>query len=80
MYRYHLAHVCNNFKYNYFFKTIWVILYFAPLGRKKVGCPTDSGMVACLKKTDAKTVTLAGNVNFSTTPSRKKIQSACLAL
>uniref|UniRef100_A0A673LJ45 Carboxylic ester hydrolase n=1 Tax=Sinocyclocheilus rhinocerous TaxID=307959 RepID=A0A673LJ45_9TELE len=32
---------------------------------RKVGCPTDSGMVACLRRTDPKTVTLAGSVNFN---------------
>ncbi|XP_059381410.1 bile salt-activated lipase-like [Carassius carassius] len=31
---------------------------------RKVGCPTDSGMVACLRSTDPKTVTLAGTVSF----------------
>uniref|UniRef100_A0A8C1LLD0 Carboxylic ester hydrolase n=1 Tax=Cyprinus carpio TaxID=7962 RepID=A0A8C1LLD0_CYPCA len=32
---------------------------------RKVGCPTDSGMVACLRRTDPKAVTLAGNVKFN---------------
>ncbi|XP_051955719.1 bile salt-activated lipase-like [Xyrauchen texanus] len=32
---------------------------------KKVGCPTDSSMVSCLKMTDPKALTLAGNVHLS---------------
>ncbi|XP_067233128.1 bile salt-activated lipase-like [Chanodichthys erythropterus] len=46
---------------------------------KKVGCPTDSGMVACLKRTDPKTVTLAGNVNFATSPSDPIVHKLALS-
>ncbi|XP_048022303.1 bile salt-activated lipase-like [Megalobrama amblycephala] len=46
---------------------------------KKVGCPTDSGMVACLKRTDPKTVTLAGNVNFVTSPSDPIVHKLALS-
>lgn len=32
---------------------------FSPQVALKVGCPTDGTMVACLKSTDAKTLTMA---------------------
>ena len=37
-------------------------------------------MVACLKMTDPKIVTLAGNIQLSTSASGKNIQSGCLCL
>ncbi|TRY95146.1 hypothetical protein DNTS_003854 [Danionella cerebrum] len=35
---------------------------------REVGCPTDSGMVACLKRADPKAVTLAGKVKLVSSP------------
>ncbi|XP_016311542.1 bile salt-activated lipase-like [Sinocyclocheilus anshuiensis] len=46
---------------------------------RKVGCPTDSGMVACLRRTDPKTVTLAGNVNFSASASHPIVHNLALS-
>uniref|UniRef100_A0A672MKV7 Carboxylic ester hydrolase n=1 Tax=Sinocyclocheilus grahami TaxID=75366 RepID=A0A672MKV7_SINGR len=46
---------------------------------RKVGCPTDSGMVACLRRTDPKAVTLAGNVKFSTSASEPIVHNLALS-
>ncbi|XP_016407405.1 bile salt-activated lipase-like [Sinocyclocheilus rhinocerous] len=46
---------------------------------RKVGCPTDSGMVACLRMTDPKAVTLAGNVKFSTSASDPIVHNLALS-
>uniref|UniRef100_A0A673LQM4 Carboxylic ester hydrolase n=1 Tax=Sinocyclocheilus rhinocerous TaxID=307959 RepID=A0A673LQM4_9TELE len=46
---------------------------------RKVGCPTDSGMVACLRRTDPKTVTLAGSVNFSASASHPIVHNLALS-
>ncbi|XP_073680825.1 bile salt-activated lipase-like [Garra rufa] len=45
---------------------------------RKVGCPTDSGMAACLKMTDAKALTLAGDVDMITSASEPMIQNLSL--
>ncbi|KAM3600368.1 uncharacterized protein V6R79_022172 [Siganus canaliculatus] len=41
---------------------------FAEQVALKVNCPTDSRMADCLKMTDAKTLTLAGSLNLSSSP------------
>ncbi|MCM8651753.1 carboxylesterase family protein, partial [Lactiplantibacillus sp. E932] len=45
----------------------------------KVGCPTDSGMMACLRRTDPKTVTLAGSVNFKSSASEPIVHNLALS-
>ncbi|XP_051960984.1 bile salt-activated lipase-like [Xyrauchen texanus] len=46
---------------------------------KKVGCPTDDGMVSCLKITDAKALTLAGNVPLSSSSSEPIVHKLALS-
>ncbi|RXN12904.1 bile salt-activated lipase-like protein [Labeo rohita] len=45
---------------------------------RKVGCPTDSGMVACLRMTNARSLTLAGTVDLFTSASEPIIQNLYL--
>ncbi|XP_073680424.1 bile salt-activated lipase [Garra rufa] len=45
----------------------------------KIGCPTDSGMVDCFRMTDPRTLTLAGNVNFATSPSEPIVHNLALS-
>ncbi|XP_051533037.1 bile salt-activated lipase-like [Myxocyprinus asiaticus] len=46
---------------------------------KKVGCPTDDGMVSCLKMTDPKALTLAGSVHLSSSPSEPIVHNLALS-
>ncbi|XP_050949965.1 carboxyl ester lipase, tandem duplicate 2 isoform X2 [Labeo rohita] len=46
---------------------------------RKVGCPIDSGMVACLKMTDPKAVTLAGKIKMSTSAAEPIVNNLYLS-
>nr|AAH96893.1 Carboxyl ester lipase, like [Danio rerio] len=52
---------------------------FAEEIAKKVGCPTDSGMVACLRRTDPKVVTLAGKVKLATSATEPIVHNLYLS-
>nr|AAI24754.1 Cel.2 protein [Danio rerio] len=52
---------------------------FAEEIAKKVGCPTDSGMVACLRRTDPKAVTLAGKVRLATSATEPIVHNLYLS-
>ncbi|KAL1253267.1 hypothetical protein QQF64_017960 [Cirrhinus molitorella] len=46
---------------------------------RTVGCPTDSGMVDCLRMTDPKAVTLAGKVKLTSTASEPILHNLALS-
>ncbi|KAL2099540.1 hypothetical protein ACEWY4_003934 [Coilia grayii] len=52
---------------------------FAELVATRVGCPTDDKMAACLKMTDAVTLTLAGSLEMHGSPSAPIVQNLVLA-
>uniref|UniRef100_A0A4W4E5E5 Carboxylic ester hydrolase n=2 Tax=Electrophorus electricus TaxID=8005 RepID=A0A4W4E5E5_ELEEL len=52
---------------------------FAEEVARKVGCPTDAGMVNCLKMTDPVELTLAGTLNLKGSPAHPIVQNLVLS-